>query len=595
MATTPLVKDLETLSVEVRVGGRPIASTYQILDIDVRREINRVPIAQVILVDGDLAAATFKGSEADDFTPGKPVELRAGYGTSNTPIFVGIIVSQGVRVRPDGTSMLVLTCKDRAAKLALTRTSAQYVNKTDSDIIKGLIASAGLTADVDATTVQHPQLIQQYSSAWDFIVGRADANGLFVVVEDGTVRVRAPTFAKPSLVVRYGESIGELEAQIDAGSQLPVITGRAWDPATQALVTASSSEPTVNEQGNISGQSLLDAFGLKACELQTFAAATPAALKAWANGRLLRSRLARIRGTVTCPGNATPKPGGTIELAGLGARFNGTAFLSSVEHHIEAGEWKTSVGFGLPPEPYSATTTAIESPGAAGLVPPARGLQIARVLQIHEDPDNQRRIKVLLPLVTGGAEGVWVRMLAPYATEQAGMYFMPEVNDEIVLGFLGDDPASAVMLGSLHSSKRAAPYTPDQPNTTKAIVSKSKLKVTFDDAKKIVTIETPGGHVITLSDDTKDITIVDSSKNEIAMSSAGIRLTSKSDIALSATGSVTIEGKTGVTITSPADVSASGLNVKIAAKVALSAQGQASAELSASGKATVRGALVMIN
>jgi uncharacterized protein involved in type VI secretion and phage assembly len=336
---------------------------------------------------------------------------------------------------------------------------------------------------------------------------------------------------------------------------------------------------------------------LTSCELQTLGNASAGALTAWANARLLRSRLSRIRGVVSFPGNATPKPGGTIQLDGLGARFNGVGFISRAAHHIEPGRWSTRVGVGLSPEPYTASTTHIEVPGAAGLVPPARGLQIARVLQIHEDPDGQRRVKVLLPLVTKGADGVWVRMLAPYATDKAGFYFMPEVNDEIVLGFLGDDPTSAIMLGSLHSGKRAAPYTPDQPNTTKAIVSNSQLKVTFDDAKKILTLLTPDGRSITMDDDQKSITIKDSPSNDntIVMNSSGISLKSKGDISLSATGKVTIEGTAGVSIKTPANLSASGQSVKIDAQVAFAAQGQASAELTASGSVTVRGALVSIN
>jgi Rhs element Vgr protein len=595
MPSSPLVADIETLALEIRTNGQPIDDTYVVLAVDVDREVNRIPTARVVISEGDVGEIPFPASNSADFVPGTTIDILAGYGSTMTKIFAGVIVGHGIRLTPDGASTIILTCADKATKLTLTRSSRQFLKMKDSDIISQLVSSAGLTADVGATTVEHAQLLQHFSSAWDFIVGRADANGQLVVVDDGTVRVRAPAFASPSLVVRVGESLGELEADIDARTQLPTITSRAWDAATQEVVTSTSSEPTVNTQGNLSGEALLKTFSLNASELQTMAGIPQPTLTAWANGRLLRSRLARIRGHVSFPGSASPKPGQTIELDGLGERFNGDAFVNSVEHRFSTGHWLTRVGFGLSPTPYTAATPDIESPAAAGLVPAARGLQIATVLQTHEDPDGQRRVKVLMPLVTKGGEGVWVRMLAPYASSKAGMFFMPEVNDEVVLGFLGDDPSAAILLGSLHSSSRAAPYVPEQKNATKAIVSNSQLKISFDDEKKVLVIETPGGNVVTLSDDAKSITIVDSHANKVEMGSAGITLSSASDVAISAKGSVSIEGKGGVSIKSPMDVKVDGLNVQLNAQVALAAKGQAQAELSASGQVTVRGAIVMIN
>jgi uncharacterized protein involved in type VI secretion and phage assembly len=172
---------------------------------------------------------------------------------------------------------------------------------------------------------------------------------------------------------------------------------------------------------------------------------------------------------------------------------------------------------------------------------------------------------------------------------------MPEVGDEVILSFVNNDPSFPVIVGSLYSSQRAAPYTPDEKNTNKAIVSNSKLKITMDDDKKIIEILTPGGHKVTLSDDQKSITIVDSNSNKMEMTSSGITLSSASDMTFKATGQIQMQAQTNITIKATADLSMQGLNVNAKAQVALAAQGQAQAELSASGQVTVRGAMVMIN
>ena len=191
--------------------------------------------------------------------------------------------------------------------------------------------------------------------------------------------------------------------------------------------------------------------------------------------------------------------------------------------------------------------------------------------------------------------GVWARIGSGYATKNAGIFFMPEIQDEVILSFINNDPSFPVILGSLYSSQQAAPFTPDEKNTNKAIVTNAQLKITMDDDKKIIQIRTPGGHIVTLSDDKQSITIVDSNSNKLEMSSAGIALTSATDIKLKATGEISLEAQTNVGIKAGMNLDVEGLNVNAKASVAFSAQGQAKAEMTASGQVTVRGAMVMIN
>jgi Rhs element Vgr protein len=387
----------------------------------------------------------------------------------------------------------------------------------------------------------------------------------------------------------------EVEAEIDARSQLSSVTSSAWNFSEQSVSRGDSSEPTVNQQGNLSGSQLADVMGGSSYEIFTCAPVISGDLKNWANAQLLKSRLARIRGRVLFPGSAKPTPGQVVELAGLGQRFNGKAFISGVTHRIERGDWQTEVEFGLSPRWFVEETPDVEARPAAGLLPSVHGLQIGKVKKIQDDPDGQTRIQVDLPMISPDGDGVWARIAGPYATKNAGVFFMPEVGDEVVICFVNNDPSFPVIVGSLYSSQRTPPFTPDEPNTNKAIVSNSQLKITLDDVKKVIQIRTPGGHIVTMSDDEKTITLVDSNNNKIEMASSGISLSSPGDITIKATGQIQMEAQTNVSIKATADLSLQGLNVAAKAQIALSAQGQAQAELSASGQTTVRGAVVMIN
>jgi len=200
-----------------------------------------------------------------------------------------------------------------------------------------------------------------------------------------------------------------------------------------------------------------------------------------------------------------------------------------------------------------------------------------------------------MPLQADGEQGVWVRMASLYATKEAGIAFMPEIGDEVVLGFLDGDPDAGVVLGALQSGERPAPEVPDAPNTIKSIVTNAKLKIAFDDVKKSLTLETPGGHSIVMDDEETKVTVTDSSGNTIEMSDAGMTLKSPKDFSIEASGSVSIKGTSGVTINSPGDVALKGANLTAEGDVGGTFKGGATAELSAGGQTTVKGGMVMIN
>ena len=165
----------------------------------------------------------------------------------------------------------------------------------------------------------------------------------------------------------------------------------------------------------------------------------------------------------------------------------------------------------------------------------------------------------------------------------------------MVIGYLNNDPSNPVVLGSLYSSQLAPPYELTADNVTKAIVTRSDLKIEFDDEKKVITLITPGKNKLILSDDEKSILLQDQNGNKLELNENGILLDSPKDISITAKGKISVEAVGEIGISSKADISVEGLNVNHSANVGFVAKGSASAELSASGQTTVKGAMVMIN
>jgi len=593
--SSPIVANSDLVSATVLVGGQKLADTYLVRQIQVQHRINRVPWAKIVLMDGNLSEQSFAASESDQFVPGNAVEITAGYRSQETSIFQGIVVRHSVQAR-GGDSSLTVMCFDKAVKMTIQRKSNYFLKKTNSAIIEQIIGAAGLTADVGDAGSAIEELIQYYATDWDFIVSRAEANGQVVLVENGKITVKAPDFSADSgLEVKYGDSIVEVEAEIDARSQLSSVTSKSWDFSGQTVQSGESSEPTMNSQGNLNGTQLAQTMSSDAYELITSAPVASGDLTSWAKAQLLKSRLARIRGKVTFQGSALAKPGTTTKLEGLGARFDGAAYVTGVTHVIDPGDWKTEAEFGLSPRWFMEESMGVEGLPAGGLLPAVHGVQIGTVKKIQDDPDGQTRIQVDVPMITPSGDGVWARITSPYATKNAGVFFMPEVGDEVVLSFLNNDPSFPIIVGSLYSSQRTPPFTPDEKNTHKAIVSNAQLKIDMDDVKKVIQITTPGGHSVVMSDDQQSISIVDSNKNKLEMTSSGISMSSPGDITIKATGQIQIQAQTSATVQATTDLSLKGMNVNAEAQLAAAVKGQAQAELSASGQTTIRGAMVMIN
>ena len=201
---------------------------------------------------------------------------------------------------------------------------------------------------------------------------------------------------------------------------------------------------------------------------------------------------------------------------------------------------------------------------------------------------------VKLPLLQSKVD-VWARLGTFYASNKVGAVFYPEPNDEVVVGFMNEDPRYPVILGSLYSKKLSPPYPPDEKNTNKAIVTKSKLEITFDDKDKILEIKTPNKQSVKLDDKSKAISIKDANGNQVSLSKGGITMDSASNIKIKAKGNITLDAKGNLSMKAAANASTEGLQVINKAKAKYSAKGNAAAELTSSGMLTVRGTLVKIN
>ena len=596
MSVSPEKNSEGLVTYSIYSDGDRINDSFEAISILIHKEVNRIGRATLVFEAGDMPMKEIPESDDETFAPGKNIRVEAGYQSNERIVFDGIVITHNVDIPEDGAATLEIECADFVFPATFARKNNYFEQQTDSAIISAILGTySDVSATVDATTVTHAELVQYYCSDWDFICSRADANGLIILSDGKAVKVIKPAVsASPVLKVTYGEDLIAFRGELQTSDQTMGVDAYAWDIASQKMIKAASATPTLNEQGDQTPSALSESVGGERWNIQTESYGDSSQLQTWADAQSLKAGLARIRGEIKFQGSSLAVPGCLITLDGLGKRFNGDAFIGFVEHQIGEGEWITTAGMGIDPE-MAAQNPDVVTPPASGLLPGIEGLHIGVVKKLDGDPAKEFRIQVEIPLLNTDKNLVWARLSNFWSSKSFGAFFIPNIGDEVVLGFLNNDPTYPVILGSMYSSANPAPLEIDKKNPIQLLQTKNGIKLEMDDENKVVTVTTPGANKVVLSDKDKSVTMADQNGNKIVLSDSGILIQAAKEITIKAGTEVKVDAGTNASVKAGVNATVKGTNVELTADASFTAKGNASAELSAAGQTAVKGAIVMIN
>lgn len=567
------------LSGEKESEKKEVPQTIRVKSLTITKEFNRIPYAQLTLLDGDPGKQSFDTSNQEYFIPGKTIIIQVGYGGKNTTLFEGIVVEHNLSFRTGGKSNLEVVIQDKAVKMTLNPKSRYFTQLSDSSAISNILAEYKIDNDIPNTLTVHPEIVQYQVTDWDFIMARAEINSLLCKVESGKLHFMIPKVAEEPLAqLDFGTNIIDFDINMDARDQFSGIQVRAWDQEKQKTDILEAVPSPLAEAGNISAEALSKAMGENTLEMIHSGDVDTGELQSWADSRMMRQKLAKFRGRIKCKGFPGIAPGVTIRVSGIGGRFNGDAIVTGVRHEVYRGGWYSHIQLGLDPRPYT-TQYPIHAAPAAGLVAGVPGLQIGVVTQLSGDPEGKDRILVRIPVINNQEEGTWARLASVEAGNGRGFVFRPEIGDEVVLGFLQGDPRDPIVLGALHSSINEAPIEALNENHYKGYTSRSKMQIHFDDEKSILRLSTDKGNVLELNEETGQIRMEDQNGNLLQMNAEGIILESKGKIHIKASGDIKVEGS----------------SIAQDARSSLSASGRSGASLTSGGITEVKGSIVNIN
>lgn len=184
----------------------------------------------------------------------------------------------------------------------------------------------------------------------------------------------------------------------------------------------------------------------------------------------------------------------------------------------------------------------------------------------NKDPEGLGRVKTSLPWMADQVESDWARVVTPMAGPGRGVYFLPEVNDEVLVAFEHGNPDTPYVLGGLWNGKDKPPGSnSDGKNDVRLIKSRSgnliRLTDTDGDAK-IEIIDSSGQNTIVIRAKDNSIAITAGGDITIQAAQGAVKLTGKS-VEITATTSMKLEASQGLDVKSSGQLNIKGSAVNI--------------------------------
>jgi len=571
----------------IKVDGRLLSeiALKQLDDLRISQSL-RVP-GRATLRFSDIGYAVATGQ---NLTMGTAIEISSPDGKI---MFVGEVT--GVELHLEGGQPeFTVVADDLAYKLTLGTKVRTFTKVTYADVIGQIAGEHGLQKKVTLVGAQHEYLMQA-DSDFGFLNEIADRTGCDWWMEGRTLVFQpyGPGTDPVPLDTHDLHSFSVRATALHPGKA----TILGWWPKTKQSVSADGTAARNGASANLV-QPYLDAKPLQSASRTISTADMPGDQKEaedLADRLMERWRAGAVTAKGACLVDPRITPGSAVKINSAGPA-SGTYHVTEVENTYNRRGFDTRFTAG--DRRPSSLVDMLSGEKASSFR--RDGLVVGIVTLVGNSMGSAGDIKVKYPSIGGGVESNWARVVTLGAGAKRGMTFLPEVNDEVIVGFEGGDARRPVILGGVYNGKDIPVEFGVQAGTVskRRITSRLGHFVELADgtepAAQHIQLSLAGDkHLVRLGKDRLDATVP-----------AGTPVTIKSgdaSIEIGQDGSITLSGQK-ITLKSKTDVEISGLNItaKASVKAAISGamtevKASASGEVSAGGPMTIKGAIVAVN
>lgn len=335
-----MVTSIETLSptFKLLIAGKSV-------DGSVNADISRIMVSNDIDIPSMVEIAinswdVFKGGLAwiDDelFGIGQTFEIQIGYSNDLETLLTGEITALEPEFIQDEAPKLVVRGHDLRHRLMRGQLTQSFTKLKDSDIARRIAQKHGLSADIKDSNVILDYVLQHNQTDLAFLQSRAQRIGYEITIDHKTLKFQPRSHASTSsLKLEFGQQLTEFFPRLSTLSLVGQVEVLGWLPSQKQSLRAIASvgKETSCMGGSKTGpQAVKSTFGAARTSLVDHPVSTQAEADQLATSQFNEMAIAYIEGDGVCQGNPELQAGQMIDITGIGTRFSGQYYVTSVRH-----------------------------------------------------------------------------------------------------------------------------------------------------------------------------------------------------------------------------------------------------------------------
>ncbi|WP_013322021.1 VgrG-related protein [Gloeothece verrucosa] len=498
-----------------------------------------------------------------------------------SPMFEGDITGIDCHFTDESQAPIVVRAYDASHRLHRGRYNRSYQNMTDSDIVKKIASEVSIKpGEIENSGAPHDYLFQQNQTNMEFLRDRAFRLGYELYIQDNKLNFHKPK-EKGNLELKWLKHINSFRVRVSSAEQVNKVEVRGWDyKEKKAIVSTAETDQVITENTNGKGKSVSSKFKTtpkmivvdKPIFNSKEADKIAQALCNELGGEYV---IADARGE----GNPQIRVGKVVKLQEMGP-YDGKYYITETRHIYHKRVYSTDF-----------TVRGLRGGNLLTTLSPSTYLKPGQTLLVgivtdNKDPDGLGRVKVKMPTLTEDHTSYWARVVAIGAGIQRGFDCLPEVNDEVLIGFEHGDIHRPYVFGGVWNGKDKPPepvedsvvgakvrlrtfktrighklqFVEEDKGASKSgvyIETAKKHQIRINDSDRHIEIKTTNGHQIKMDDAGQKIDIKTTSGHQITMNDGGASITVQS------IGNLTIQAQGNINISANGTISIQGAMIRL--------------------------------
>ena len=444
---------------------------------------------------------------------------------ANTPIFVGVVTNVQLHREGSDFGCIIVSGYSATYRMETAHSCFSWNDRTIGDVVKKLCEQAKVQLELNPAFKETKDFICQYEeSDFDFIRRLAHQYQEWMYFDGTKLIFGKPRKLADPIRLEYGTTLSSL----DIGLQTLARSEQVFSYHSGADREMQRMTPDLAYgHDKLAGEAFRASLGMfskparqhalprisNETELVNYMGRKQAAETAETHYITAESQVPTLRvGSVISLYSSFLKRVGNLSEESLG-----DFIIIEITHEVSQGSYYKNRFKAIP-----ATIKALPSPKVRM---PLAETQMATVLS-NADPEGKGRVRVRMNWQTDGMQTGWVRVMTPDGGSSSdvksnrGFVFIPEVGDQVLLGFRHGDPARPYVMGSLFNGVTGSGGF--AANHKKSLTTRSGSTVTFDDTAHTILLQTTRANKIFVDELNGTITI--SSAEEVNVNTKNVNI-----------------------------------------------------------------------